>query len=125
MAAVLSEIDLLRLETRAELLEVGAVLDALALSCRPGPYRLGEDPYEEDPEPADAGVDLRTDAAGIAEQLVAYDRIHGGGTTACPPAHPGGDRDTERDMARAYLRREWIAFREGFFPSPASQPPPS
>ncbi|TDU67113.1 hypothetical protein [Streptomyces sp. KS 21] len=39
--AVLSEVNLLALEASDDLLEAGAVLDALALSCTPGPYLPG------------------------------------------------------------------------------------
>ncbi|MFJ5548659.1 hypothetical protein [Streptomyces sp. NPDC093225] len=111
--AVLSEVNLLAMETRDELLEAGAVLDALALSCTPGPYLPGEEPYEDVPEPVDSAVELRTDAAMLAERLVAYDRLHTSGKTSRPPQpRTDGDRDAERDSARAYLRREWIANRE-------------
>ncbi|MFB7171627.1 hypothetical protein ACFCYM_12490 [Streptomyces sp. NPDC056254] len=111
--AVLSEVHLLAMEARDELLETGAVLDALALSCTPGPYLPGEEPYDDVPEPVDSAVELRTDAAMLAERLVAHDRIHGGGKTSRPPQpRTDGDRDAERDSARAYLRREWIATRE-------------
>ncbi|MFF9432063.1 hypothetical protein [Streptomyces sp. NPDC014746] len=104
--AVRSEVHLLAMET-------GAVLDALALSCTPGPYLPGEEPYDDVPEPVDSAVELRTDAAMLAERLVAHDRIHGGGKTSRPPQpRTDGDRDAERDSARAYLRREWIAARE-------------
>ncbi|WP_411078383.1 hypothetical protein [Streptomyces sp. cmx-10-25] len=111
------EANLLALEARDDLLETGAVLDALALSCTPGPYLPGEEPYDDAPEPQDSAVELRTDAAMLAERLVAHDRAHGGGTTSRPPRpRTDGDRDAERDAARAYLRREWIAAREARLP---------
>ncbi|MFE6462374.1 hypothetical protein ACFVP0_33625 [Streptomyces cinereoruber] len=69
--------------------------------------------YDDAPEPQDSAVELRTDAAILAERLVAHDRAHGGGTTSRPPQpRTDGNRDAERDSARAYLRREWIAARE-------------
>ncbi|MFJ3728846.1 hypothetical protein ACIPYQ_40670 [Streptomyces sp. NPDC090045] len=51
------------MEARDDLLEASAVLDALALSCTPGPYLPGEEPYDDVPEPVDSAVELRTDAA--------------------------------------------------------------
>ncbi|MGW1767349.1 hypothetical protein ACWCQL_25225 [Streptomyces sp. NPDC002073] len=82
--AVLSEANLLAMEARDDLLEAGAVLDALALSCTPGPYLPGEEPYDDVPEPVNSAAELRTDAAMLAERLVAHDRIHGEGKTSRP-----------------------------------------
>ncbi|RSS60386.1 hypothetical protein [Streptomyces sp. WAC06614] len=76
---VLSEVNLLAMQARDDLPEAGAVLDALSLSCTPGPYLPGEEPYDDVPEPVDSAVGLRTDAAMLAERLVAHDRIHGEG----------------------------------------------
>ncbi|MGW7328627.1 hypothetical protein ACWGIU_08500 [Streptomyces sp. NPDC054840] len=98
--------------------QAGAVLDALALSCTPGPYLPGEEPYDDVPEPVNSAVELRTDAATLAERLAAHDRIHGAGKTSRPPQpRSEGDRDAERDSARADLRK--IAAREVRLGGPA------
>ncbi|MFF4364555.1 hypothetical protein [Streptomyces sp. NPDC001594] len=74
----------------------------------PAPAPQGRhDPYEDALEPRLAHIEIRTDAATLAEELVAYDLAHG---TSTRPPRATGDRD--RDAARAYLRREWVAYRE-------------
>jgi hypothetical protein len=104
--------DMMSLEVRDDLLETGAVLDAVALSCPPGsclPDPCQEGSPNPRPEPPPRADELRSDAGAIAEALLAYDREHGTNTTPIPdPVH---DRDVSREQARAYLRREWRASR--------------
>ncbi|HET6354615.1 hypothetical protein [Streptomyces sp.] len=60
-----------------------------------------------------AGVELRTDASDVAEQLVRHDQRHGPSTTGdVPSALENGCTDAERDAVRAYARREWIDSQE-------------
>ena len=99
-------------ECRDDLLDTAAVLDALALCHEPGSYLPR--PYQEDSHhPVPTGVELRTDASDVAEQLVRHDQQHGTSATGdVPSALENGCTDAERDAVRAYARREWIAPQE-------------
>ena len=102
------QVSTMSLEVRDDLLEAGATLDAIALSCPPGPYL--PDPYHEGSQPPPRADELRADAGDLAEALVSHDRRHGTNRTPLPAPTP--HRDASRDQARAYLRREWHAIRD-------------
>ncbi|MDJ1135418.1 hypothetical protein [Streptomyces iconiensis] len=106
------KLDLLALDSRDDLLETAAVLDALALCHGHGGYLPR--PYKEDSRnPVPRDVELRTDASDLAGDLVAHDREHKTSTTgAVPPPLKDGCSDAERDAVRSYARREWIASLE-------------
>ncbi|MGW2183946.1 hypothetical protein ACWCXX_39450 [Streptomyces sp. NPDC001732] len=100
-------------ECRDDLLEAAAVLDALALCHGHGSYLPR--PYQETGHPVPLDVELRTDASDMADQLVRHDRHHGTSTTGdIPVALRDGCTDSERDMVRAYARREWITAQESW-----------
>ncbi|WP_327349036.1 hypothetical protein [Streptomyces europaeiscabiei] len=99
-------------ECRDDLLELAAVLDALALCHGRGSYLPR--PYQEDSRsPVPKDVELRTDASDVAGELVSHDHQHGTGVTGdIPSALENGCTDAERDAVRAYARREWITAQE-------------
>ncbi|MEU0214848.1 hypothetical protein ABZ281_06835 [Streptomyces sp. NPDC006265] len=99
-------------ECRDDLLEIAAVLDALALCHGHGSYLPR--PYQEDSRnPVPKAVELRTDASDVAGELASHDHRHGTSVTGdIPPALENGCTDAERDAVRAYARREWITAQE-------------
>ncbi|MFJ5129867.1 hypothetical protein ACIP80_32875 [Streptomyces sp. NPDC088555] len=106
-----SQVRSLVLECRDDLLETAAVLDALALCHGHGSYLPR--PYQETGHPVPSGVELRTDASDVADQLVRHDQQHGTSTSGIIPAPlEDGCTDSERDAVRAYARREWITAQE-------------
>lgn len=101
------------LECRDDLLEVAAVLDALALCHGHGSYLPR--PYQETSTPVPTDMELRTDASDVADQLVRHDQHYGTSTTSdIPVPLANGCADGERDAVRAYARREWITAQEGW-----------
>lgn len=102
------------LECRDDLLETSAVLDALALCHGLGSYLPR--PYQEVAGQLPApGVELRTEASDVADQVVRHDQRHGTSVTGdVPPGLGDGCTDAERDAVRAYVRREWLAAQEEF-----------
>ncbi|MGP4115152.1 hypothetical protein ACTWP5_30145 [Streptomyces sp. 4N509B] len=112
---------LMALEVRDDLLEAGAVLDAVALSCPLGPYL--PDSCQEGPEPPPRADELRAEAGQIAEALLTHDREHG--TNATPTPDPVEERDASREQARAYMRRDWRASRSTQAPQDEPAGPPT
>lgn len=106
-----SHVSIQAMECRDDLLEVAAVLDALALCHGHGRYLPR--PYQEDSNPVPKDVELRTDASDVAGELAAHDHQHATSATGdVPSVLEDGCTDAERDAVRAYARREWIATQE-------------